>query len=406
MNGIATIATIVFWLCLAGVLYTYVLYPALIWALARVFGREPDYDVDLAGGEPPFISVLIAAHNEEAVIAERIVNALALDYPASRIEIVIASDGSTDRTTEVVRRLADPRMKLIEFSTRRGKASVLNAVVPTLAGEIVILSDANTTFEPSVARRFAAWFRDPSVGVVVGRLILIDPVAGRNVDSLYWRYETFLKRCEGRLGALLGANGGVYAIRRSLFAPLRADTLVDDFVLPLQMRLATGCDIVYDTSIVASEETPPGIGDEFRRRSRIGAGGFQSIGVLWPLLSPLRGWIALSFASHKVLRWCVPFLLLGALASNLVLLKHGWYQASLSAQGLFYGAAVAGSMTTGSGLAARFLRLISLFTGMNIALLAGFGRWALGVKSGTWQRTRRDTTVKVDLKGQDHGAAV
>jgi glycosyltransferase involved in cell wall biosynthesis len=167
---------------------------------------------------------------------------------------------------------------------------------------------------------------------------------------------------------------------------------VDDFVLPLQMRLASGCEIIYDTSIVANEETPAEMGSEFRRRSRIGAGGFQSIGVLWRLLSPLQGWVAFSFASHKLLRWCVPFLLLGAVLSNLFLIGNGLYQAALSAQGLFYTAAVLGAMSTGAGLPARLLRVASLFTGMNIALLAGFWRWATGVQSGAWERTMRTTS--------------
>src|SRR5262249_30950742 len=148
--------------------------------------------------------------------------------------------------------------------------------------------------------------------VVCGRLVLTDPATGCNVDSYYWRYETFLKRCEGRLGALLGANGAIYAIRRELYTPIPGNTIVDDFVIPLRAKLRTGCRIVYDGDAVAREETPPNVGAEFHRRSRIGAGGFQSIGLLWRLLNPRSGWVAFTFFSHKILRWVCPFFLVAA----------------------------------------------------------------------------------------------
>src|SRR5439155_4782918 len=128
------------------------------------------------------------------------------------------------------------------------------------------------------ARHLLAWFRDSSVGVVCGKLVLMDAATGNNVDSLYWRYETFIKECEGRLGALLGSNGAIYAIRRELFPTIPANTLVDDFVIPLLAKLNTGCRIIFEPRAVAREEIAPEMEDEFGRRSRIGAGGYQAIG--------------------------------------------------------------------------------------------------------------------------------
>ena len=278
---------------------------------------------ELNDADLPSVSVLVVAHNEESVIRERIDNLLALDYPKDKLELVIASDSSRDRTVDIVNEYSGRGIQLIAFTERTGKSAVLDAVIPRLTGSIAVLSDANTMMEPSAVRRLVRWFQNPQVGVVCGKLVLTDPVTGTNVDSLYWRFETLLKRSEGRLGALLGANGGIYAIRRSVFQGLSHDTIVDDFVIPLLARVRTGCAIIYDESAIAYEETPPEIAVEFRRRARIGAGGFQSLAVLWPLLDPRNGWIALTFFSHKVLRWLCPFFLIGLVAANLVLVNKG-----------------------------------------------------------------------------------
>jgi glycosyltransferase involved in cell wall biosynthesis len=393
MTPVEIFVTVMFWACVVGVAYTYAGYPVAISVLAAMFGRRRERPED-ASGTVPFVSVLIVAHDEETVIAERVRNALALEYPPHRMEIVIASDGSVDRTADVAAATGGARVRVVEFATRRGKAAVLNQVIPGLRGEIVVLSDANTFFDPAAARRFVAWFRDRTVGVVVGRLVLIDSSTGRNVDGLYWKYETFLKQMDARLNALVGANGAIYALRRSLFAPMPDATLVDDLVLPLLIRLRTGRDIVYDSGIVACEETPANLRAEFRRRSRIGAGGFQSLHVLWRLLSPAHGWIAFTFASHKVLRWICPFLLLGALACNAVLLEHGSvYRTAFFAQGLLYVTAAAGVVAPGTGMGVRLLRLATLFTSMNLALLCGFWRWAVGRNCGAWQRTARPAST-------------
>lgn len=377
---------VVFWLSCGLVLYTYLGYPCLVWLFAKVFGQR----VQPAVSEKlPSAALLIAAYNEESVIAGRVENALALDYPPQLLEIVVASDGSADGTAETVRRYAERGVRIIDYQQRRGKASVLNSAMQEVHGEIVLLSDANTHFDPAAARKLVRWFEDPHVGAVCGRLVLVDPSTGRNVDSLYWKYETFLKKCEGRLGALLGANGAIYAIRRDSFVPIPADTIVDDFVIPLLARLQSGRSIIYDPEAVAWEETPANIGSEFRRRSRIGAGGFQSIALLWRLLSPRQGWIAFTFFSHKVLRWLCPFFLIVAFVTNCLLIRQPLYQATLGLQSLFYLVSLAGAFIPGSGLALRMVRLTTMFSSMNLALLVGFWRWLTGRQRGIWQRTAR-----------------
>ena len=352
----------------------------MLWAQRSV--------LPLANGDLPCISLLIAAHNEEAVIEKRILNALAMDYPAEKLEIVIASDGSDDRTAEIVRRYGD-RVRLLDFAERRGKSATLNAAMQQLRGDIVLLSDANTFIDTPAARKLIRWFVDPVVGAVCGKLVLIDPASGANVDSLYWRYETFLKECEGRLVALLGSNGSIYAIRRESFIPIPPQTIVDDFCIPLVIKLRTNCSIVYDTAAIANEESAQHVREEFRRRIRIGAGGFQAIGMLWPLLDPRRGWIAFTFLSHKIMRWLCPFFLLGALACS-AMLQQGRtiYRWMLIAQIAFYIGAMFVALVPRWRFP-RLLRLGSMFTSMNAALLLGFFRWLSGGQKGVWRRTER-----------------
>ena len=388
MDLIYTSAFFVFWGCAALIVYTYFVYPVLLVILAAM-RRGPRAPRELSDPGLPTVSVLIVAHNEESVIRERIENLLALDYPKDKLELVIASDSSRDRTVDIVNEYSGQSIRLFAFTARTGKAAVLDSVIPQLTGSIAILSDANTMMDRMAVRRLVRWFQNREVGVVCGKLVLTDPVTGSNVDSLYWRFETLLKRSEGKLGALLGANGGIYAIRRSVFQGVRPDTIVDDFVIPLFARVRTGCAIIYDESAIAYEETPPEIAVEFRRRARIGAGGFQSLAVLWPLLDPRNGWIALTFFSHKVLRWLCPFFLLGLAVANLVLVDNGFYGVSLVAGLVLAAVALLGQYLSLRSSAGRALRLTTMFATMNAALLVGFFRWASGRQRAAWDRTAR-----------------
>ncbi|MDQ3333156.1 MAG: glycosyltransferase family 2 protein [Planctomycetota bacterium] len=380
-------AEVMLWSCFAIVVYSYAGYPVALLLLTRqrTVAQPP------AGPFPaaPTVSVLIAAHNEEQFIVEKVRNTVASLYPQDRVQIVVASDGSSDRTVEMIQGVGYPQVRLFDYADRRGKASLLNATIPELTGEIIVLSDANTLFELDAISRLVRWFEDPTVGTVCGRLVLTDPATGQNVDSLYWRYETYLKKKEGRLGALLGANGAIYAIRRSQYVPIPNNTIVDDFVIPLLSKLHHGGRIVYDESAVAFEETPAAIGSEFRRRTRIGTGGYQSLALLWRLLHPRYGWTAFAFYSHKVLRWVAPFLLIGAFVSNITLVSLPFYRWTMVGQIVFYLTSFVGVRVQGRGLPFRLLRLAGMFTGMNAALFVGFLRWLMLPQTGTWQRTAR-----------------
>jgi cellulose synthase/poly-beta-1,6-N-acetylglucosamine synthase-like glycosyltransferase len=370
------------------IVFAYAVYPIVIWCSSRWFATDV-VSADRPHGKLPMVTLLIAAHNEEDVIEERIRNALAMDYPNDRLEIVIALDGCTDGTSSIVQQYQSHGVRLLESLRRRGKSTTLNDAFEHLEGELVVLSDANTEIDPGALRRLVRWFSNPKVGVVCGRLVLKDPITARNADSLYWKYETFIKRCEGRLGALLGANGAIYAIRKDLYQPIPQDTLIDDFAMPLLAKLRSGCHIIYEPTAVAHEETPADVRSEFRRRARIGAGGFQSIGMLWRLLDPRQGWVALSFLSHKVLRWLCPFFMIGALVSNLLLLDIPFYRLVLMSQLGFYLVSALAAFLPSSIKVLKPLRLATMFTSMNLALFMGFWRWILGRQNGVWVRTSR-----------------
>lgn len=388
MSTFQPVYVVLFWTCAALAVYAYAGYPLLIWGLSRWRGQMPRPPT-VAEEKWPSVSLLIAAHNEEAVIEDRLGNALALDYPAGRMELVVGSDGSTDATATIVRDHASRGVRLLDYPNQGGKVAVLNASVPRLKGQIIVLSDANTRFEADAARRLVRWFDEEDVGVVVGRLVLVDPHTGRNADGLYWKYETFLKRCEAKLGVLLGANGAIYAIRRELFPPVPPGTLVDDLVIPLLAMMRSGCRIVYDPQAVAHEETAADVHAEFHRRCRIGAGGFQSLQWLWPLLNPRRGWMALAFFSHKLLRWLCPFFLLGMLLSSWLLRSRPGYRGALLAQLAALLLPVMVECIPFRLPLLKPLRLMAMFTAMNLALLVGFCRWLRGGQTGVWRRTAR-----------------
>jgi cellulose synthase/poly-beta-1,6-N-acetylglucosamine synthase-like glycosyltransferase len=381
----------VFWGSSLAVAYAYAGYPVAIGTLAAILGtdrRPPTVDHERL----PRVTLIIAAHNEASVIAERLGNALELNYPTDRLEIIVASDGSDDGTVEICSAFA-PRVRTLAFETRRGKAGALNAALREVANHgddtIVVFSDANTMMERDSLLRLVRWFAEPDVGVVCGRLILEEATSGRNADGAYWRYETFLKRCEGRLGGLLGANGAIYAMRRSLVTPLPLGTVVDDFVLPLLAKIASDCRIIYDSEAIAFEETAPSVGGEFRRRARIGVGGFQALWILRRLLNPLRGWTAFTFWSHKVLRWLCPFCMVAALASSAALAADEPYRTAFLVQVLFYGTACMLAALPERWWLTRRMRIVPMFVWMNAALLVGFVRFVRGGHRGVWKRTAR-----------------
>jgi len=390
------VAESVLWVAVAALLYTYFGYPLVLAAVAPAWRWAADRAVRRAGsgGDPmraamlPTVAVLVAAHNEERHIAERIDNILAQDYPSDRIRLYVGSDGSDDGTAAALAACRSRRVVFRLFESRRGKSAVINDLAALATEEILVLTDANTSFDPRAIRTLVRHFSDPGVGIVSGALHL-DPAAGEgsNRDHVYWRYERAMKDLEGRIGALLGANGGIYALPRRLFRPLPVDTIVDDFSTSMALIMA-GYRCVNEPAAIAYERIPPRLGSEFARRVRIAIGDFQALRRFFPMLDPRRGTIAFVFLSHKVMRWFAPHLMLAALISNLFLAGEPFYRGLLAAQLVFYLVAAFGYFA-GEGRQLGILRIPAYFVGMNVAMFVGSMLYLRGAQRAIWKRTDR-----------------
>lgn len=390
----------VFWGSIGALVYSYFVYPLLLMCCSASVQLWRDNNFIWRGvrrrsilrftdEELPAVTVVIAAYNEQSCIAERVANILSQDYPADKLTLLIGSDGSKDNTAEILSGINDPRLTACIFTENRGKVSVLNDLMARVQTEFTVLTDANTVFEPNTIRRLLCHFADPDVGAVCGELQLVDGDSGNNRDGVYWKYERLLKFHESRINALLGANGANYAIRQSLYQPLPANTIVDDFQIAMDIA-HSGFVLKYDPEAIATECSAPTIQDEMGRRIRIGLGNYQACFQLLWALNPVNGWRFFSYISHKVLRWFAPHLMILVFVSNIFLLQHSLYSAMWILQWVFYGAALYGYRLHIRGQSLSMpLSIIVFFVSMNYALLVGFVRYFTTNIQGSWQRTER-----------------
>ncbi|WP_246033999.1 glycosyltransferase family 2 protein [Thalassotalea mangrovi] len=379
---------VVFWVAVIAITYSYVIYPCLCFIFARLFGRQPEI-VPLADEQLPDVSVVIAAYNEEHCIGERIDNLLAQQYPLQKLHIFIGSDGSTDATNTILSRVDHPQVEIKLFPGNRGKASTLNDLLALVKTDIVVFSDANTQFAADAIRQLVAGFTSAKVGAVCGELDLFNHGVNTNKDNLYWRYEQFIKNQESQLNALLGANGAIYAIRRQLYLPINANTIVDDFQIVMNIA-RQGYRVTYHRGAKAREEVAPSAIDEGKRRIRIGAGNYQAFSNLLWLLNPSQGWRCFAYFSHKVLRWFTPHLMIVALFSNLLIAGQPFYGGFLLLQCCLYGLGIWGIRQIDKGHSPPwFVTFIAFFLRLNTALMQGFVLFSRRNLTGTWQRTSR-----------------
>jgi poly-beta-1,6-N-acetyl-D-glucosamine synthase len=394
-----------FWLSVFFVVYVYFGYPLLLTFLARIRPKQVEYPSYL-----PKVTLLIAAHNEQDVIASKLENALALDYPCESLQIIVAADGSDDRTAEIVTSFEPRRVELSYQPERRGKMAAINRAMPRVRHEIVLFSDANNLYARETLRELVKPFSDVKVGAVSGRKnILVSGDALTKADGLYWRYESYIKEQETRLGSCTGVSGEILAIRSNLFQSPPDKVINDDFFIALGI-LGQRFRLVYAPKARSFEHSSLTEEDESTRRSRIVAGRYQvmlmSIQLL-PWRNPLLVW---QIVSHKFMRPLVPFAMIMAFVTNLlafvtpnVKLDNGilylgrpYSLILLFLQVCFYLSAWLGNRLKGRGPIGKILYLPAFLVNSNFSAVRGLISFLTGRQTTLWQRARRPNVTELE----------
>lgn len=376
---------VLFWLLVALIVYVYAGYPLLLTAVRAMRGVR----AVAVGAHEPAVTLIVSAFNEASVIAEKLRNSLTLDYPRAKLDVLVVSDASDDGTDDIVRRHAAEGVRILTMQQRGGKTLGLNEGVEDARGEIVVFSDANAMYAPDSIRKIVRNFADPAVGAVVGESTYTQAdVESERSEGLYWRYETWLKRLESQIGSVVGGDGAIYAIRKNLYVPMRADAL-SDFVNPLQI-VKSGHRCVYEQEARSFERAADSFNKEFRRKVRIVNRAWRALFALQSLLNPLRhGFFSLALISHKLLRWLVPMFMAATLLINPALLDEGAiYRLSLATQIAFYLLALGGHLARRRRSMPALLSIPYYFCLVNLASALGIIDAFRGKTYTTWTTAR------------------
>lgn len=375
--------TTLFWLCLAIVVYTYVGYGLILYLLVFIkrLAIKAKPLADITDDCLPEVTLMVCAYNEEDIISEKMSNTHSLDYPADRLHLVWVTDGSTDNTNSILSTYPD--VKIVFSPERRGKSAALKHGIKEVSTEIVMMTDANTMLNPEAVREIVRLMQDPKVGCVSGEKKVMaksDSDEAAQGEGLYWKYESTLKRLDSELYSAMGAAGELCVIRRQLMTDIPDDTLLDDFVISMEI-VRMGYKIAYTSKAFAMEYGSADLHEESKRKRRIAAGGLQSSWRLRSLMNPLRHpVVAFQFVSHRVLRWTItPVCLFALIPLNtiLVLSSEGIiYTIIWILQILFYASALAG------------MRISKYFVFMNLNVFRGM-EYLLNNTSGTWEKAKR-----------------
>lgn len=370
---------LLFWICVAGVLYPYAGYPLALWAIGRVTRRP----APAAAAVPPAVTMIVPVHNEESRMARKMANTLALDFPADRLQVVFVSDGSTDRTVDVIRASATPSMEVVELPHRGGKAAALNAGLARARNEILVFSDASIELEPPSLRHIVSRFADPAIGCISGE----DRIAGSGGEAWYGRYELLLRRLESDVHSIVGASGSFYAQRRALCRPF-TEGMAPDFLSVLR-TVEQGARAVTAPAAVGAMTSAKDHRNEFERKTRTAIRGITTLVAYGHMLNPFRyGLFAFALLSHKVLRWLAPLFLIGMLLAAVPLAGQPFYAAALAAQAAFYLWAAAAHLWP-AARAPLPGRIALYFTTVNMAILVAWVKYASGVRQELWTPTAR-----------------
>lgn len=379
------IIEITFWFAVAALLYTYAAYPVLVTLVSVLRPRRLK-----RGPYQPTVSVIITAYNEERDIAGKLENTLALDYPKELLEIIVASDCSSDQTDEIVRSFEARGVQLYRQPQRLGKTTAQNAAVERATGEILLFSDATTMYQPGVLRAMMPNFADETVGCVAGRLIYVDPsgstVGHGNVS--YWNYETFVKKHESRACSLIGASGCMYAVRRSAYLPLYPEAH-GDFLIATKM-VQQGLRTVFERDAVCTEETNRRVSNELSMRVRVITQTFNDLWRHRAMLNPFRsGFFAVQLFSHKVMRYLVPFFLVLTFATSAALVTTSLlYRLAFAIQVIGYVCAALSAALERVGIRSRMLALPQYFVLANLASVLALYKLVRGERYARWEPIR------------------
>jgi cellulose synthase/poly-beta-1,6-N-acetylglucosamine synthase-like glycosyltransferase len=378
---------VMFWLALGAMGYVFVGYPLLVLLLSRMVRKSPMPQTD----DLPTVSLIVSAYNEEKIIGEKLYNCLALRYPREKLEIIVISDASSDGTDLIVNRYLDEGVVLKRMPTRGGKTAGLNAVVPFVNSDIVVFSDANALYAPDAIHNLVRNFADPSIGCVTGdsRYTHLEASYVGSSENTYWDYERSLKMGESALGSMVGADGAIFAIRRHLYWPLRAED-INDFVIPLQI-VSQGYRCVFEPEAICYENAVVHFEEEFRRKVRVVNRSWNGLFRVKELLNPLRyGWFALQVISHKLLRWLTPLFLGALLVSSMLLVSTHWFYAGCAiGQVGFYALACLGVLLERWNIHNRWLSFPCYFLLMNVASIVGVCKYLRGQKINIWEPERQ-----------------
>ncbi len=377
-------AAAVFWVAAFLLFYVYAGYPLLL-ALIGLFvrGKRPEQ------GNYPRLSVLIAAYNEEAAIAEKIKQTLALEYPKDKLEVLVLSDCSTDRTDEIVKSYPDSRVRLVRMAERRGKTSAQNFGIREAQGEVVVFSDATAIYHPRALAYLATNYQDPKVGAVSGRYKYFDPEDQSPTglgSSAFWNYENMIKMMQSKIRTITGCCGCIYSVRKAAYTDL-ADDIISDLVQPLQV-IRKGYKVLFEDRALAYEETTKSTREEFSMRVRVVTRAMRGLLSVSDVLMPWKfAWPAFQLWSHKVLRWMVPLFLMTIFISNLFLLDSQLFRALMVAQLAFYAAAIL-NVVLPLHRVWKPLGIPLFFCTLNAAALFSMVELGRGKKYVTWQTVR------------------
>ena len=375
---------ILFWFSLIFVVYTYFGYPILLVIMAKLRSNPVDKK-DFT----PSATIIIAAHNEEQTIRNKLENVLSIDYPKEKFEIIVVSDGSSDRTDDIVREFSNKEIRLIRVTERSGKAHAINTAVPESQGEIIIFSDARQSYDSDAVKELVRNFNDSTVGAVSGELYLVNHNS-RGVSEgvgIYWKYEKLLRKIESRLYSTSGATGAIYAIKKELYHRIPDDTILDDVVIPMNVVLS-GYRVVFEENARAYDKVASTAKQELTRKIRTLCGNYQIIFRMPSLLNPFKNIIFFQFISHKVFRLLVPFALIFIFISNMFLLQAAFYKTTMIMQVCFYVSAIIGhflSMKKPSFIG-RLFGVPLAFVVLNYAALAGLYRFITHKQKVVWEK--------------------